>query len=268
MVVNRIRLLLAVLFLMVTHWLFLATPLPFNAEPERWYWLALSGVIGLALGDGFLFQAFVWIGPRLSTLLMSLAPVLSALLAWLFLAETLTGGQIGGILLTVGGIAWVILDRDGAQRRPDDQRRYVWGLLFGLGAATGQAVGLITAKKGLGGDFPALSGNLIRMLAATTVIWVVTLFWGQAGPTLRRLLSQRQIIWHIIGGTLVGPFIGVWLSLVAIQLTHIGIASTLMALPPVFLLPIAYFVFKERPGWRAITGTLVAMVGVAILFLV
>jgi drug/metabolite transporter (DMT)-like permease len=98
-VVNRTRLLLAILFLVIAHWLLLGAFLPLTAELERWSWLALSGVVGLVVADGFLFQSYVWIGPRLGSLLMSLSPVVSALLAWLILAENLTAGQMAGIAL-------------------------------------------------------------------------------------------------------------------------------------------------------------------------
>jgi hypothetical protein len=137
-------------------------------------------------------------------------------------------------------------------------------LLFGLGAATGQAVGLILAKKGLGGNFPALSANMMRMLAAAATLWAITLFQGQAGPTFRRLLDNRPAIPSIIGGAVFGPFLGVWLSLVAIR-QHIGIASTLMALPP-FSASVGHFV--SRTVW--LTGYLGhhrGDDGVAILFL-
>ena len=189
------------------------------------------------------------------------------LLAWLFLGEALAVSQVSGILLTVGGITWVVLERSGSQRTQPADPSYAWGILFGLGAAAGQALGLIAAKKGLGGDFPALSGNFIRMLVALVVMWGFTVIRGQFKPTLQRLAGQPGAGWHIVGGSFFGPFVGVSLSLVAIQLTEIGIASTLMALPPVFLLPIAHYFFKERIGWQAVTGTLMAVVGVAILFL-
>ncbi len=267
MVVNRTRLLLAVLFLMVTHWLVYRQLLPLQATPGQWGWLALSSFIGLVLGDAMLFQAFIWIGPRLSMLMMSLAPIVAALFAWLFLSETLAGWEIAGLLMTVGGIAWVILGREGQRNRTPGDKNYLLGLLLGFGAATSQALGLILAKKGLGPDFPALSGNLIRMLVAAGVIWAFTLMRGQAGITVQRLTEQRPALLQIIGGSVIGPFLGVWLSLVAVQLTEVGVASTIMALPPVFLLPVGYIVFRERLGWQSIVGTVVAIVGVAVLFL-
>ena len=269
MIVNRARLVVAALFLITTHWLILGQPIPFGAEAERWLWLGLSGIIGLAVGDAFLFQAYIWIGPRLTMLLMSTAPVISGLLAWATLGEKLRGLQWLGVLLTVAGITWVVLERGNGSDKDDPARRNdLRGILFGLGAALAQAIGLILAKRGLGGDFPALSGNVIRMLTAAAALWGLTLLQGQARATVQRLTKERSALLPILGGSFMGPFLGVWLSLASIQLSQIGVASTLMALPPVFLLPVARFYFHEHIGWRAVAGTLVALAGVVLLFLV
>jgi len=264
-VVNRLRLLIAAVLLVVLHVLTLGSALPLDAEPERWLWLGLSGIIGLTFGDAFLFQAYLWIGPRLSMLMMSFVPVISTFLAWATLGEQLTALQWAGVGLTVGGIAAVVLERrNGGAASPHNYRR---GLLFGMGAAVGQAVGLVLAKRGLGGDFPALSANVIRMVTAAAAMWAFTVARRQVGATLRRVRAAPRSLRPILGGTIFGPVIGVWLSLISIQWTHIGVASTLMALPPVFLLPIARLVFKESIGWLAVVGTLVAMAGVALLLL-
>lgn len=264
--VNRVRLILALILISLTHWLLLGSPLP-HASADRWLWLGLSGVVGLALGDAFLFQSFVWIGPRLGMLMMSLAPVIAALLAAAFLGEQLSILHWLGVATTLSGIAWVVLEGTPVSDPGREQRDYRRGILFGIGAASGQAIGLVLAKEGLQGDFPALTGNLIRMSAAAFVLWAVTIASGRARPTLRRVLAERGALLPILGGSVTGPFLGVWLSLIAIQLTKVGIASTLMALPPVFLLPIGALFFKERIGPGAIAGTLIAIGGVALLFL-
>jgi drug/metabolite transporter (DMT)-like permease len=266
MVVNRARLVVAALFLVTTHWLVLGQPVPIDAGALRWFWLGLSGVIGLAIGDAFLFQAYIWIGPRLTMLLMGTVPVISGVLAWVTLGERLRGVQWLGVLLTVAGITWVVRERGNGS--DPAHRNDLRGILFGLGAAVAQAIGLVLAKRGLGGDFPALSGNVIRMLAAAGALWMLTFLQGQARPTVQRLTRERTAMLPIVGGSFMGPFLGVWLSLISIQLTQIGVASTLMALPPVFLLPVARFYFHESVGWRAVAGTLVALAGVALLFLV
>jgi len=265
-VVNRIRLLFAILFLSITHWLTLGHPFPIQAEGYRWMWLGLSGVVGLVIGDIFLFQAFVWIGPRLSMLMMSLAPVIAAVEAWVFLHETISLSQMGGILLTLGGVAWVVMGRSPSSNRTD--KDYTRGILYGLGGAIGQASGLVLAKNGLGGEFSPISANLIRMISGAAVLWGITFLQKEAKITFQKVAQDRRGALFVLLGAFAGPFVGVSFSMLAIQHADVGIASTLMALPPVFLLPISYFVFKERYGWGAIAGTFLAIAGVALLFLV
>ena len=267
-IVNRTRLGIAVIFIICAHFL-LRVPLPYKIETESFFWLGLSGIIGLVLGDASLFQAFILIGPRISMLLMGLAPVLAAILAWIFLGEQLSELQILGIGLTLGGVLWVIIEHNRKiNSNGIEKKNYLPGILFGFGGAAGQALGMITAKKGLGGDFPALSGTLIRMVTAAIVLWSFTIFRGQARKTVELLNSNRQSLGYITAGSFTGPFLGVTFSLIAIQNTSIGVASTLMALTPIFLIPISHSIFNERFGWGAIAGTLVAVAGVGMLFLV
>ena len=268
-IVNRSRLLLAVVFLSLTHLLTLGTIFPVGVEPERYFWLGLSGIIGLVIGDAFLFQAFVMVGPRISMLLMALVPVISTFLAWVFLGETLGLWQLVAIGITVSGIAWVVLEspRQDDPHTITDPRHRLLGILAGLGGAFGQSFGLIAAKQGLAGDFPVLSGVLIRMVVAVIVIWAVTALRGNLRRTAI-LLKNRKALLAVVGGSAVGPFIGVWLSLVAVHLAPVGIASTLMALAPVLILPIAHFFLHDRVGFRAVFGTVVALGGVAMIFMV
>lgn len=267
-VLNRTRLIFAIVFLIVAHLAF-RIPLPIQAGTERWLWLSLSGIIGLALGDTLLYKAFMWIGPRMGMLMMSLAPVISALLAWLFLSEQLTILQMLGILVTLAGIGWVVVERQtNGQSNQESPRHYMLGILSGLGAAACQAGGLVTAKLGTTGDYPALSGTLIRMVAAAIVLWGLTLLRGETGTTFHQMRENRRALNLILIGAMTGPFLGVTLSLVAVQRAEVGVASTLMALPPIILLPISHYVFKERFGWQAIAGTILALIGVGMLFLV
>jgi drug/metabolite transporter (DMT)-like permease len=114
-VVNRARLVLAVLYLSLAHLLLQGELWPIHAEPFRWGWLGLSGTIGLVLGDSCLFQAFLLIGTRRAMLLMTLVPVISTLVAWGWLGETLHPVEMGAVLLTVSGIAWVVSERQQGQ---------------------------------------------------------------------------------------------------------------------------------------------------------
>lgn len=266
-VVNRMRLVFAVGWLLLAHFI-LRIPLPWQAGAERWFWSSASGIVGLAIGDAFLFQAFVWIGPRISMMLMALAPIISGILAWIFLGEVLSISQWAGLLLAIFGMTWVILDRRGASNVEHmNPKYYRAGILAGLGGALGQAVGVILAKRGLVGDFPAISGSLIRMFAAMVVIWLLTLLTRQIRFTFNQIVNYPRATGYIWFASLLGPFLGVTLSLYALQNTAVAIASVLASLSPIVLLPVSHFVYKEKFGWGAVIGTLLAMGGVVLFFL-
>lgn len=209
-------------------------------------------------------------------LLMSLAPVITTIFSWIFLNEQLTSIQLAGILITVAGIAFVAAERgvklETTVEQPSAGREReipvrIKGILFGLGGATGQALGLVTSKLGLAGDFPALSGNLIRVLVAATILWAWTIVRGRVPLTWSALRRDRSAIGYIAAGSVVGPFLGIWFSLIAIQHAEVGVASTLMGLAPIILLPLSRIFLHEKISWKAVLGTCVAMFGVSVLFL-
>lgn len=267
-VVNRVRLALAVVFLSLSHLFLYGELWPTGAELHRWGWLGLSGIVGLIIGDGSLFQAFLRIGPRRSMMLMTLVPVISTFAAWLLLGETLLPVEILAILITVGGVAWVVSEkRADTDLVGDDPVDRALGVLLGLCGAAGQAVGLVAAKRGLVGAFPPLSATVIRMLIAGAALWILTAIRGQVRPTWQAL-KDREARFYIAAGAFVGPFVGVWLSLIAVRTAPVGIASTLMSLSPIVLIPFDYWLFNESITARSVLGTVVALVGTATLFII
>src|SRR5918995_637766 len=182
----------ALIFLVIINLVPFREPLPFSAEGSRWLWLAFSGVIGLSLGDAFLFQALISVGPRLGTLLLSLAPIFGSIIAWFFFGEILSFLQITGIILSLAGIAWVVLSYEEPPDTPHGQTRR--GVLFGVLAGLGQAVGLVLSKQGMFGDFSPFQANAIRMLAAVIFVWVWTTLEGQVAATFTALREKPQVI--------------------------------------------------------------------------
>lgn len=270
-VVNRTRLLAAVCYLSLAHLALTGQVWPLGAEPQRWLWLGLSGIVGLVLGDAALFQAYVVIGPRRTQLVMTSVPVITTVVAWLWWGEQLSPLQLAAMGVTIGGIAWVVaeprqVNGAGGFAGDADRRIYGVGLLLALGGALGQAFGLLLAKQGLAGNFSPLSATLMRMLVATVVIWLVTAVQGKVRRTWQRLHDRRAVL-LIAGGALTGPFLGVWMSMVAVQNAPVGIASTLMALPPILLIPLSAWAFGEHVTPRAVGGTVVTLAGAAVLFL-
>jgi drug/metabolite transporter (DMT)-like permease len=198
-------------------------------------------------------------------LMMSSVPIISTLLAWIFLGETVGPYELAGIGLTVSGVGWVVTEKQPG-KTVVEHKQYSRGLFFGFLGAVGQASNLVAAKFGLVGDYPTISASWIRIFIAILVLWGLAGLRGEVRPTIAQWRNGKAFP-AILAGTFVGPFLGIWLSLAAIQLTRVGIASTLMALPPVLLIPIGYFLYKERVSFRGMVGTVVALAGVALIFL-
>jgi drug/metabolite transporter (DMT)-like permease len=267
---NAYRTVMAVAFVLVAHVILLGAILPV-ANSVQWFWMGLSGVVGLSIGDSGLFAAFVTIGPRRSVLLMALSPIFAAIGAYLMLGETLATLAMVGIVITLVGVAVVILEeeeRSGEQ--PISKRMKAYGVFFALVGAVGQGVGLVLAKKGIdlvpGTTLNPLSAALMRLILGALFIWVITMAVGKL-PELRHAPYSREGIGNTVAGAFIGPFLGITLSMVAVTYTEAGVAQTLMSLMPVLIIPVVWVLYQQRTSWRGILGAAIAVIGVAILFM-
>ncbi len=266
--VNIVRLSMAMAAMLLLHLFMFGSPFPFHAGTTRLAWLGVSGLIGFALGDALLFEALVLLGPRLSMLIMTLWPVLAALMAWIFLGQVMSLWKALAILITLGGIALVVADKHTSSADEGKPRRFVFGLLLALGGALGQAVGFLFSKFGMTGGLSPISANVVRVSAGFLALGLWQLLRGELSPNFRKL-KDVSTTWLLALGAISGPVIGVMLSLYAIDRSHsMGVASTLMSLSPVIMLPYSMFVDKERVGIVAILGTLLSIGGATALFLI
>ena len=281
--VNLLRLAMAVVLLALWGWAVRGLAWPSDASPHAWRWLTLSGLVGFTFGDLCLFRAFVVLGSRLSTLMMSLAPPAAALLGWLVLGESLAPLDLAGMALTVGGVAWAVAERQrvrpaatpaeasaagagaaGAAPPLDPGRRRFEGVLLGLGGAVGQGGGLVLSKLGMGGydPFAATQVRVLAGLAGYLVLFTLLGRWRRVGAALH----QRAALGFTAVGAFFGPFLGVSLSLLAVQRIETGVAASLMATTPVLILPVVALTGRERIGPGGVLGALVAVAGVVLLF--
>ncbi len=271
--VNLLRLVLALVPLGVVGWFWRGHPLPTDAPADAWLWLSVSGLVGFTFGDLCLFRAFVVLGSRLSTLMMSLAPPLAAAIGWLVLGEVLSGRDLVGMALTVAGVAWAVLERrrvapplrPGADPGTPPPARLLRGVLLGLGGAVGQGGGLVLSKLGMGSynPFAATQIRVLAGLAGYVVLFFALGWWGRT----RAALADRQALGLTAVGAFFGPFLGVSLSLVAVQLVPAGVAASLMAVTPVLIIPVVVLLGRERVGVGGVLGALLAVAGVGVLFL-
>lgn len=259
--VNHLRLWMALIILWLIQ-IFLFNQLIPSISITGAFYLAVSGIIGFFIGDALLFEAFVLIGARMGMLMMTAVPIFSTILAWLFLNETLGILQVSAILLTTAAISFVIVERRNHVSRVKNLSR---GVLFGLGGAFGQATGLLFSKRGMLEGIHPITANLVRVFSATLVMSLFLIIKNSFFSDFAKL-KQPGIRIRIFGGAVLGPVIGVIFSLVAVLHANIGIASTLMSLSPVLMIPLSRIIYREHITPRTVVWTLMAMAGAGLLF--
>lgn len=262
--VNWIRMFFGMIFLSFFTWVTRGMFLPIDADMHAWCWLSISGVIGFVVGDVLLFQAFVLIGSRISMLIMALVPPITTLISWLIMGETLSVRDFIGMALVVGGIALVVIENPKREKGIKFSHP-VSGILFALGGAAGQAVGLVLSKYGMG-DYNAFASTQIRIFAGFAGMSILY-FFLKAWPKVRLGFKHPRGLLITINGAFWGPFLGVSFSLLAVQHALAGVASTIMAIVPVLIIPPALILFKEKINAKEVMGAVIAVLGVGVLFL-
>jgi drug/metabolite transporter (DMT)-like permease len=268
--VNLLRLIVGFAFLSVFAYFYRGMIFPVDAGLRTWLWLILSGLIGFVFGDLCLFQAFVVIGARISMLIMALAPPITALVSWIILGETLTLWNFIGMVVTITGIAIVVLTRDGEDAVNGVRGRLkfnfpAWGLLLAFGGAVGQATGLVLSKLGMK-DYDPFASSQIRVMAGIVGFSVIVTIMGQ-WRELSKATRLRKPMLQLSTGAFFGPFLGVSFSLLAIQHANMGVAATLMAIVPILIIPPSVIMKKEKVTVKEIIGAVVAVAGIALLFI-
>jgi len=257
--VNIVRLFLAIIFLGITTLFTRGMFFPSDASADNWFWLAISGVVGFYLGDLCLFKSYSVIGSRTAALIMSLAPMLTAIIGWFFLKEQLSFQSILAIVVCISGIIMAIANRKMKLNIP------LKGFLLAFGGALGQAVGLILSKKGMS-DYDPIAATQIRAIFGFLSFAVMITAMGRWGK-IKQAMADKAGMTSVTIGTIFGPFIGVSLSLFAIQHTQTGIASTLMALVPVLIIWPSAVMFKEKIKIQQVIGAVISIAGVSLFFL-
>lgn len=262
--VNVVRLVLAAFLLALTLALF---TIRITLSTSQLADLFLSGILGLVFGDSFLFKSYEYNGPRISSLIMSFAPAIAAILAYFFLHETLSSWGIVGMVITLIGIGLVVLNRqETASKFPPITGR---GILFAFFGACGQGGGLIAAKLAFDdGTINGFAATFVRIVSALLFLIPISVFAGRFLAPWKLYFVQRKAFGLTLLGAILGPYFGITFSLIAIEHTEVALAATIMATVPVIMLPLVKLIYKEVLNWRAYAGAIIAVAGVATLFLI
>jgi len=265
--VNVIRLCIALVVFLLFGWLVLGEVLPFSVPPASWLWLSLSGVVGFFLCDLFLFRSLVVMGPRLTMVIFSLAPVVAAFCGRWWLAEVLSARDITGIAVALTGVLWVVSETPDRERNPDPSHHFSWkGGMFASLAMINQGVSGVLSKRGMVGIDSAAAATQIRILAALPCFLVLMLVLRRQRACLVALRDWRSMR-VVIVGSIAGPTLGVGLLMYSLKTIPTGVAMTLVSLVPVVIIPFTIIVFKQRVTPRAVLGAIIAVAGSALLTL-
>ena len=239
----------------------------FLAPSASWFWLGLSGLIGVVIGDTVYFRSLQIMGARRALIMATTGPIFAALLGWFFLQESLTSLAITGIVLTVAGVLVVVADRTAKQEEPGLMPgRLRDGIALGLTGALCQSVGGLCSKLGMvdadGNPIcDAAEATLIRLAIAAVVTVGYVVVRGQLASILenaRKWVSLRLIL----PATAVGTWLGIWMSQIAYQYSEIAIAQTLLATCPLFAIPVVWLAEGHRITAIGVVGTIVALAGI------
>ena len=273
---NVLRMGLALLFSLVLFGVVTGSPLPAGVPAEACGWMLLSGLVGYVIGDFCLFQCYILIGSRFGQLFMTLAPLSAALMAWITLGQQRKPMSIVAMLVTLFGIGISVLGR--GNHHMVSLKLPLNGVLFAIGAAMCQGIGLVLSKIGMDHyDVAAMakagvsewlipfSANFYRCIAGI-IGFTILLYFRDGIGHLREAMHDRKGLSVAIATTIFGPFVGVGFSLMAVQYTAAGIASTLMAMTPIIILLPSYWLFHEQITWKAVLGAFISVIGVSLFF--
>lgn len=238
---------------------------PFPVAFSIYLSLCLSGLLGIALGDTAAYAVLRHLGAPAASATVCLGPPLSALLAFLFLGETLTAREMLGISITVAGVAGTLFYTSHAKVRADEtftpskKIGAIWMVLSG----TGHAVGAVLSRYGLPHVDPFV-GTFLRLLPAQVFLIVFCFYRPSRLGTLKQDPTRLRIL---VGTGVLGTFLGLILMSIGLKFSKAGVATALLSTYPVWVLPIAHHFLKEPVRWQSWAFTLMAVIGCATIVL-
>ena len=272
---NLTRMVITLIFSGILFWAVGGTPMPAHASTEAYLWMMLSGLVGYVIGDFCLFQCYIIIGSKFGQLFMTLAPITAAIMAWFTLGQELRPTAILAMIVTLAGIAISVLGR--GDKHKLSLKLPLAGVLFAIGAAVCQGVGLVLSKIGMDHYEASLTSSLQAWIlpfhanffrcVAGVIGFSLLMALREGFEPLKKGLHDRKGMGAAVLTTIFGPFVGVGASLLAVQYTAAGIASTLMALTPIIIILPAWWLFKQPITMKSLLGALISVIGVSLFFL-
>jgi len=235
-------------------------------DAHAWGVMAISGLIGIFVGDTALFSAINRLGPRRAGVLFATHAAFSALLGFWLLDERMSGQALLGAGLTLAGVMLAMAlgrHKDETHAWELDQGHVGTGVALALVAALCQALGSLIAKPVMAQQVDPVMASAVRVTVAT-LAHAVLLASGFAAarassaPTLR-ILAQTALNGFIAMG------VGMTLVLVALEKGDVGMVAILSSVSPILVLPLLWLRFKRAPAIGAWVGAVVTVLGTGLI---
>jgi len=257
---NLVKCLLGTVLLVATL-PFFGGPMVFASIPQRDLWvIAVSGLVGLTIGDTLLFAAINRLGAHKTLVLHTFAPVFAGLLAAIA-GERLSAVQLGGAAVVVVGV--VVVVGAGGSRANGERNLALGGITLAVLAAFCQGAGIVLAKEGLG-TLGAMPATLVRLAAGTAGLLAAAAATGglaKLAPAFRDSSPMRRMV----PATFLGTYLALMLMMFGVASAPATVAAVLLATSPIFSLVIEAVADRRKPTTLAVLGTVVAVLGVAVL---
>lgn len=261
--INLIRTIVALTCLLAV--VFVVRP-AFPDKAEIWMQLALSGLVGLTLADTLMYSALKRLGAQVTSAFQVSSPPMTVIIAFFFLGESLSLWEAVGIGVTSTALVGMMLvgkRQPVASKDSNDPTVRTKGVALALGSALANSIGLVLARSAIQHVDPFL-GSALRFGPAMIGMLLIIMSMNAAG---RRIVMPRTKVelFGIVLGAILGAFIGVTLLTVGLKYARAGIASALSVTYPIWILPIAHFILKERVRPLSLACSVVAVLGVVVL---
>jgi len=235
-------------------------------QPDKLWLLALSGLIGILIGDTALFASMNRLGPRRAGVLFATHALFSAVLAYLFLGETIWGWTlIGSGLLVSGVMSAILFGKRAAEQHHWETSNHQLGIGIGLGllSALCQAVSTLMLKPLMETEIDAIAASAVRM--TTALGCHLLLLWLGFKVARSYLPLTRKVLAMVAFNALLSMGIGMTLILQALKYGDAGIVAMLSSVSPVVVLPLLWLVYRRRPALGAWLGAILTVLGTVLI---
>ena len=230
-------------------------------------WLSISGILAFTVCEYFFYSAIARIGIRLTLIIEALYACITALLGWMFLGENM--GWLGslGIVIASLGVAWVVMDTSpGASLTPADPKENTKGIICAFLAALALGTGMFLVKFAYKDDVDPLFSAFVRILSVAP-IYPLLVFSQVGRTTIKTVVTHPKLILFLLLGGMFGNLLGIYCLQLSFLYTDAGVAAILIAMQPIFIIPLVAVMERRLPSLRMVLGTLISFAGVALVCL-